>query len=90
MELLEISTRPNRSNIFTTEKKKEAKDLLKLIIEAQKDLADKHSNRKDQTVNNPTFIETISRIRSEKEPMTIRTYKKGNDSSLQYECLDKP
>ena len=64
MELLEISTRPNRSNIFTTEKKKEAKDLLKLTIEAWKDPADKHSNRKGQSVNNTTFIETISQFRS--------------------------
>ena len=56
MESLEISTRPNESNIFTTEKWNEAKDFLKLTIEAQKDPADKQSNRKSQTVNNPTFV----------------------------------
>ena len=64
MESLEISTRPNESNIFTTEKWNEAKDLLKLTIEAQKDPADKHSNRKGQPVNNTTFIETISQFKS--------------------------
>ena len=83
-ELLEISTRQNEYNNFTTKKENEAKYSLKLTTKTQKDPVGKQSNRKGQTVNYPILIEIISQFRSEKEPRTIKTHKKGNKNSLQY------
>ena len=83
MEIHKIPIRPNESSIFTTEKENEAKDPSKFTDKAQKDPVEKQSDRKGQTVNNPNFIETISQVKSEEVPRTIRTYKKGNKSSIQ-------
>ena len=69
--------RPNESNILTTKRKKEAKNLLKLTIEAQKDPADKQSNRKLKLLIIPPLLKQFhnSKVKSTKDYQNIQKRK---------------
>ena len=59
-----------------------AKNPSKFTPEAQQENVDKHSNKRGQTVENPTIVKMISQFRNEREPMAIRTSEIGNKNSL--------
>ena len=49
IEILEISTKPNESKVLLTKKEDEA-EFLKLTLKVQREIDNKHSNERGQTV----------------------------------------